>query len=108
MQRGNLSLIRKSIITVCIFMEHKKKSILIFFDKVLVSGYPKCLYVSESLECDLSSEKICDVSPVHGGARQAFKKGTGKCPARKSDRVFSIRKYRSNDVIFVFMTFSAR
>ena len=70
------------------FYGTRKNSILIFFDKVLVSGYPKCLYVSESLECDLSSEKICDVSPVHGGARQAFKKGTGKCPARKSDHNF--------------------
>ena len=74
------------------FYGTRKNSILIFFDKVLVSGYPKCLYVSESLECDLSSEKFCDVSPVHGGARQAFKKGTGKgtgkCPARKSDHNF--------------------
>ena len=58
------------------FYGTRKNSILIFFDKVLVSGYPKCLYVSESLECDLSSEKNCDVSPVHGRARQAFKKGT--------------------------------
>ena len=58
------------------FYGTRKNSILIFFDKVLVSGYPKCLYVSESLECDLSSAIICHVSPVHGRARQALKNGT--------------------------------
>ena len=40
------------------FYGTQKNSILIFFDKVLVSGSPKCLYISESLGCDLSSGTI--------------------------------------------------
>ena len=60
-----------------------KKINLDLFDNVLVSGYPRCLYVFESLECDLSSGIICDISPVNGKARQAFKKGQENIPPEK-------------------------
>ena len=65
------------------FYGTRKNSILIFFDKVLVSGYPKCLYVSESLECDLSSGKFVTSARCMVERGEPSKKGQENVPPEK-------------------------
>ena len=86
-QRGNLSLIRKSIITVCIFMEHEKIQSWFFFIRFLYRATPSVYMFLKAWNVTFPVKKFVTSARCMVERGKPSKKGQEK-PARKSDHNF--------------------